>query len=236
MKMLRSEDVPGTVTERSPYASRGPAVLAVALWSVSVWILIQFVIGWYLGLHWSMEVLLAPVVGMGLLLCLAGTRGAWRNMRGAWGVGNWVVAIGPEGVFVNTRPCCHGHRPATDFTVAYVPYSELSTARRIGEDFDIGSGQELRVSYSLELNLTHKDTEELRDAVQVETESGSVWPPVLVREPGVLHVAWCGSVVFAALGQHASTVDHGGASGAPNPTPMGGQVDSEAGVKQPAPV
>ena len=236
MKMLRSVDVPGTISARSPDASRVPAVFVFAMWAASIWIPVHFGLDWYMGLHWGIGVLLIPFVAVGFLLWMGATRGAWQRMRGAWGAGNWVMALGPEGVYLNTRPCSNYHLPSSDLSVAYVPYSEVSTAGRIGEGFDLGGDQELRMTYRLALNLVHTDTDELLEAVQAEERSGSAWPAVIVYEPGVLHLNWCGATLYAALGSHVRTVDDGASTGAPRPATTSARLDAPAEVEQPAPV
>jgi hypothetical protein len=147
----------------------------------------------------ALAVLVAPSILFGTIPAL------WRRS-------NWLLAVQPDGLWVNLRTYGNDHF-AEGQTVVWFDLAEISAARTHVERCTTPSGGEpggttQRRTTHLQLELAHADTEQLQDALSVErkrkpaarTVLGFIpisnklcHYPVTLPEPNVVRIAWRGS-------------------------------------------
>ncbi len=142
------------------------------------------------------------------LVCLGRVRGAGslarglvpRRCAGEVSAANWLLRLGPDGLWINLRSYQNSHLPEAA-TVVHLPYKEIASARRHLEIWTTPSepnslaGRHWKQE-SLELSLASGDTREIARALADERgRRGGVkgtHQAVTVPAAGVLRIGWRG--------------------------------------------
>ena len=166
------------------------------------------------GLEWIVAGPLFFACGSVLLLLIRGGIGAFSaSLREP----NWVLGVARDGVYLNVRSYLNAATDDPSPTVAFVPFSEIASARKVVERWDLRSRGETTTRYDafLELALAGVDTSPLADAVRAE--AGRPAPersflgvrvrtkvldrPVFVEQPGIVRVRWKRGMLAALEGR-----------------------------------
>ncbi len=156
--------------------------------------------------HGTTWILAGPILlacGAALLLVLLVGVGAFRaSLRES----NWILGVARDGLFLNLRSYLNAAPDAPERTVAFIGFSEIASARKTVErwDVDLGGESTTQLHAFLELSLTGVDTAPLAEIVRLE--AARVPPqrsflgvrvrtkvhdrPVFVEEPGIVRVRW----------------------------------------------
>lgn len=155
--------------------------------------------------HGTTWVLAGPILlacGAALLLVLLFGVGAFRaSLRES----NWILGVTRDGLFLNVRSYLNA-APEPERTVAFIGFSEIASARKTVErwDVDLGGGSTTQDHAFLELALPGVDTAPLAEIVRLEAarvpqERSFLGVrvrtkvhdrPVFVEEPGIVRVRW----------------------------------------------
>ncbi len=199
MKLLRpselklAPDRPIFRQSRLAGTVRGAGLCAVFLAAGPVW--------WLLGAPWFIW---APCLAVGALVALLFPRSVVALYRKS----NWVLAIDGNAVWINLRSPFNHHLPDGQ-TVVRLETSEIEKASIYSEKYSTPNsegGSTSRAMKSLQLKLTHTETQGLVQALEQERirkpvpgkvggSSMALHYPISVPEPGILRVAWRGSTM-----------------------------------------
>lgn len=151
------------------------------------------VLVWQRGFHWFIwgggGVLAALLVAWFLADALAKFRSA-----------NWLLRVGPEGVWINLRSYQNRHLPKAA-TVLHLPYHEIASARRHLDTWSEPAHPNSTMGRhwkqeSLELSMVSGETGKVANALADERGRRAVikgtHQAVTVPSPGVVRIAWRG--------------------------------------------
>lgn len=219
MQLMRLADVPMDPHDRVYYYSRFRAVTGATLLAAVA--IAAFVFAWLKG-AWPMY-----YIAFAMALCLLLYQ---RLILGRFRSSNWLLRMTDHGLFVKFRSYLNHHFDAQDFTVLFLPYSEMRSARMVKErqerpDREQESATTATTRRILELELAGKSTDLAvaltaeRERVFGKTPRGAQRIsyryqhfPVRLVSPTFLRVEW-GAVpriqtLLDALTRH--TLVHGG--------------------------
>jgi hypothetical protein len=145
------------------------------------------------GLPWFVWGWCAVVAALVVLLAIRDSLAKFRST-------NWLLCLGPDGLWINLRSYQNRHLPEAA-TVLYLPYEEIAWAHRHVETWSTPGGRSgysatVWKQESLELSLASGDTREI--AVALADERGrratikGKHQAVTVPGPGVVRIAWRG--------------------------------------------
>lgn len=133
-------------------------------------ILVMLLVFWAIPLVWYWSEVMWLVYACGALALLL----TWP-MLGSWAKRgrpeNWVLAINPNGIWINFRDCEYADVEPGD-TVLFVPYEEVLAARKTVHRYKV-PGSDGDVSHKdiyLDLQVLSPDVERLRAALQAERQ------------------------------------------------------------------
>jgi hypothetical protein len=166
------------------------------------------------GIAWVVASPLFFACGVALLVAIRAGVGAFRaSLREA----NWILGVARDGVYLNVRSYLNAVPNDPTPTVAFVAFSEIASACKVVERWDLDRGDEstTRLDAFLELALAGVDTAPLAEAVRAE--AARVPPersflgvrvrtkvldrPVFVAEPGIVRVRWKRGLLAALEGR-----------------------------------
>ncbi|MGH7870766.1 MAG: hypothetical protein ACREQO_00955 [Candidatus Binatia bacterium] len=163
MQLMRLADVPMDPHDRVYYYSRLRAVTGATLLAAVA--IAAFVFAWLKG-AWPMYYI-AAVMALCLLIYQRLIIGRFRSS-------NWLLRMTEHGLFVKFRSYLNHHFDTQDFTVLFLPYSEMRSARMVKErrerpDREQESATTATTRRILELELAGKSTD-LAVALAAERE------------------------------------------------------------------
>ena len=148
---------------------------------------------WQRGAHWFFWGVLAVAAALLVPLFLANALAKFRST-------NWLVRLGPDGLWINLRSYQNHHLPEAA-TVVHLPYAEIASARRHLETWTTpAEPNSYAGTYwkqeSLELSLVSGDTREIARALADERGRRAVvrgkHQAVTVPAAGVVRIGWRG--------------------------------------------
>jgi hypothetical protein len=160
----------------------------------------------YMDAHW---VIWGGIAAITLLLA---PDFLFRCIPALWRKSNWLLAIQPDGLWVNMRVCCNDHLPEGQ-TIVWFDLAEISAARAYVEGYttpsmDAGPSTTRWKTTHLQLELMHTDTQSLQEAISAERQrkppkravlgfihisSKISHYPITLPQPNVLRIQWRGS-------------------------------------------
>lgn len=187
MKLYSVADM-GQVSGVCCRQSRLRGVVGALIWLL---ILVGGVFFWrHMGAPWFVWAGWAVLAGLFVPVVVRDTRAKFRPA-------NWVVRVGPDGLWVNLRSL-QTRTAAEGVTVARVSYDEIDHAHRHIDTWTTPTEEASLASChwkleSLDLHLVSGDTQVLTRALARErVASKGASPSVTIPAPGVIRIAWRG--------------------------------------------
>ncbi len=166
------------------------------------------------GLEWIVVGPLFFLCGSVLLLLVRGGIGAFAaSLRET----NWTLGVARDGVYLNVRSYLNAVANDPSPTVAFVPFSEIASARKVVERWDLQGRRERTTRWDafLELSIAGADTTPLDEAVRAEAARPApersflgvrvrtkvLDRPVFVDAPGIVRVRWKRGMLSALEGR-----------------------------------
>jgi len=166
------------------------------------------------GVAWIVAGPLFFACGATLLLAIGGGVGAFvASLSEA----NWFLGVARDGLYLNVRSYLNAVANDPTPTVVFVPFSEIASACKVTERWDVQRSGESTTQFSAWLELVLADVDTAPLARALEAEVARVPPersflgvrvrtkvldrPVFVEQPGIVRVRWKRGVLSALEGR-----------------------------------